>query len=110
MKIWRLTLLAEQRITEIALWTTGRFGRHQAIIYQDELIDRLNRLANGEPPQARSCDILMQGRHSAAKGLTYYRQGQHFIIMRETSERIDVLDFLHANSDLPKHIAKLAEH
>lgn len=108
MKTWRLTLHAEQRITEIALWTTGRFGRRQAIIYQGELIDRLNRLASGEPPQARSCDILMQGRRSA-KGLTYYRQGQHFIIMRETTERIDVLDFLHANSDLPLYIAKLAE-
>lgn len=107
MKTWRLTLHAEQRITEIALWTMGRFGRRQAITYQNELIDRLNRLARAEPPQARSCDVLMQGRHSG-RGLTYYRQGQHFIIMRETAERIDVLDFLHANSDLPMHIANFA--
>jgi len=108
VKIWRLTLHAEQRIADIALWTIGRFGRHQAIIYQEELIDRLNRLANSEPPKARSCDVLMQGKHSAT-GLTYYRQGQHFIIMRETAERIDVLDFLHASSDLPMHIARLTE-
>ena len=108
MKTWRLTLHAEERITEIALWTTGRFGRRQAIIYQDELIDRLNRLARGEPPHARSCDILMCGRYSV-KGLTYARQGQHFIIMRETADRIDVLDFLHVSADLPMHIAKLAE-
>lgn len=50
----------------------------------------------------------MQGKFSG-KGLTYCRQEQHFIIMRETAERIDVLDFLHANADLPMHIAKLAE-
>lgn len=108
MKTWRLTLHAEQRITDIALWTTGRFGRRQAILYQDELIDRLNRLARGEPPHARPCDILMQGRPSA-KGLTYARQGQHFIIMRETAGQIDVLDFLHVSADLPTHITKLAE-
>lgn len=108
MKTWRLTLHAEQRITDIAIWTTGRFGGRQAIHYRDELIDRLNRLANGEPPQPRSCDLLMQGKH-AATGLTYYRQGQHYIIMRETTDRIDVLDFLHANADLPMHLAKLAE-
>lgn len=108
MKTWRLTLHAEQRIAEIALWTTGRFGRSQAIAYRDELIDRLNRLAKGEPPHARPCDSLMQGKRSA-QGLSYYRQGQHFIIIRETEDRIDVLDFLHASSDLPEHIAHLAK-
>ncbi|NJO38197.1 MAG: type II toxin-antitoxin system RelE/ParE family toxin [Rhizobiales bacterium] len=107
MKPWRLTLQAEERIQDIARWTTARFGHRQAIVYRDKLIDRLNRLAQGEPPHARSCEILMKGR-SSAEGLKYYRQGQHYIIMRETAERIDVLDFLHVNVDLPAHVERLA--
>lgn len=107
MKAWRLTHDAEQRILDIALWTTLQFGRVQAVIYRDELIACLDRLAKGESPHAKPCAILMQGKHPA-EGLSYYRQGQHFIIMRETAERIDVLDFLHVNSDLPSRIARLS--
>lgn len=48
----------------------------------------------------------MQGQ-PAARGLLYYYEGSHYIIMRETDEKLDVLDFLHERSDLPKHIASL---
>lgn len=33
--------------------------------------------------------------------LFYFRWGGHFIIMWESVERIDIIDFLHARSDLP---------
>jgi len=58
------------------------------------------------PPCCRIVSgIVVQGRRSA-KGLTYNR---HFIIMRETAYRIDVLEFLLANAELPVQIAKLIE-
>ena len=106
MKPWRLTRHAEQRLTEIAEWTAKRFGAEQALAYQDALIERIKALASGDPPTARACEVLIQGQ-PAARGLLYYYEGSHYIILRESDEKLDVLDFLHERSDLPKHIASL---
>lgn len=44
---------------------------------------------------------------SKADGLTYYREGGHYIILRETEIMLEVLEFFHQNSNLPYHLEKL---
>lgn len=106
MKAWRLTRHAERRLTEIAEWTAKEFGHAQALAYQDALIERINSLAAGEAPHARPCEVLMH-RRRAAPGLLYYREGNHYVIMRETADMLEILDFLHERFDLAGHIEKL---
>ena len=49
----------------------------------------------------------MQGKRNAA-GLCYCREGSHFIVVRETATRIEVVDFIHQNRDLDRLIDRLA--
>tara|TARA_R110002167_G_scaffold323757_2_gene529771 strand:- start:60 stop:413 length:354 start_codon:yes stop_codon:yes gene_type:complete len=107
VKPWRLTHQAEQSLVEIAEWTVRRFGAEQALAYRDALIARLDALASGQPPHPRPCDLLMQGR-AAAAGLVFYREGGHYIVMRETEALLEVLDVLHERSDLSTHILRLS--
>ncbi|NNE56505.1 MAG: type II toxin-antitoxin system RelE/ParE family toxin [Hellea sp.] len=106
MKPWRLTPQAEHSLTEIFIWTIEIFGERQALTYQDVIIDRINMIANNQPPHPRPCAVLMPG-PSVADDLTYFREGGHYIILRETDKMVEVLDFLHQNSNLPAHIKRL---
>jgi plasmid stabilization system protein ParE len=108
VKSWQLTQHAERRLTEIAEWTAKQFGRAQALAYQDALIEQINLLAAGKPPHARSCEVLMHG-HRAAPGLLYYRERSHFIIMRKTADKPEILDFLYERVDLVSHIERLSK-
>jgi len=106
VKAWRLTPRAEDSLTEIFIWTIENFGERQAVAYQDGLIERIHHIAKGKPPHPRPCEVLMAGR-SGAEGLMYYREGGHYIILRETDDRLDVLEFLHQSSNLPAHLGRL---
>lgn len=89
------------------MWTAKEFGSAQALVYQDALIERINSLASGEAPHARTCEALLY-RRLAALGLLYYRAGNHYIIMRETADRLEIVDFLHERFDLAGYIEKLS--
>lgn len=106
MKPWRLTQRAEQSLIEIFIWTIENFGERQALSYKDGLIDRINMIANNEPPHPRSCAVLISGRADGGD-LSYFREGGHYIILRETNERFEVLEFLHQSSNLPDHLKRL---
>lgn len=106
MKRWRLTTQAEMTLADIAEWTARHFGVAQAIAYRDALIDRINKLASGQPPHGRPCDVLLRGKRSAA-GLRYYREGSHYLVFREREDTLVVLDFFHGHMDLDHHIAEL---
>ena len=106
MKLWRLTPQAEDSLVGIFTWTIENFGERQALSYRDGLIARINRLASGEPPHARPCAALMQGR-KGAENLTYYREGGHYIIMRDTDDVLEILEFFHQSSNLPFHLERL---
>jgi len=108
VKSWRLTRHAERRLTEIAERTVKEFGRAQALAYQEALIERINSLASGQAPHARSCEVLMRGRRLAS-GLLYYREGSHYIIIRETADTLEILDFLYERFDLVRHIERLSK-
>ncbi|MEE9330097.1 MAG: type II toxin-antitoxin system RelE/ParE family toxin [Parvularculaceae bacterium] len=106
MKPWRLTPHAEESLVDILTWTIENFGDRQALAYHDGLIARINKLASGAAPHAKSCALLMQGR-AGAEALTYYHEGGHYIIMRDTDELLEVLAFFHQNSNLPSHLEKI---
>lgn len=95
---------------EIFAWTLDRFGERQAIAYRDTLIERINAIAAGQPPHPRPCDLLM-GKNPGAKDLVYYREGGHYIVMRNvmrnSEEALIVLEFFHQATELPRHLEAL---
>ena len=106
MKAVVLSPAAEAALSDILEYSVGRWGAARAEAYKDQLLDRIRRLAGGELPHPKPCDVLMQGRRGA-KGLRYFREGRHFIIIRETAIRIEVVDFIHESRDLERQIEKL---
>ena len=107
MKTWRLTKAAEASLAEIAEYSAREFGEARASAYCEALLARLDAIAAGAPPHPRDCSVLMAGVSTAA-GLSYFREGGHFIILRIKDDRIDVLEFLHERSNLPFHIGRLS--
>ncbi len=108
MKEIRLTRRAQTRLEEIAAWTIEHFGTAQAEGYERRLIARLRALAAGQLPRGRPCDALVRG-EAGATGLCYFREGGHFIIYRETDDRIVVIDFVHGARDLEGILKELGE-
>ena len=99
MRGYRLSPQAEQTLEDIIGWTIDHFGIDQAARYKDQLISRLSTLAADDMPHGRSCNSLLAGKRDAVD-LEYYREGRHYIIYRNTSEGIFVLDFVHGSRDL----------
>lgn len=106
MKPWRLTRRAERSLVDIFAWTLSHFGERQAIAYRDALIERINAIAAGEPPHPLPCGLLMDG-HPGAKDLIFYREGGHYIVMRNSEQQLVVLEFFHQATDLPRHLEGL---
>jgi len=48
----------------------------------------------------------MQG-HASAENLLYYREGGHYIVMRDAEDALIVLEFFHQATDLPHHLQTL---
>ena len=41
--------------------------------------------------------------------LTYYREGSHFLILREKPETLEVVEILHGRMNLDEHLEGLAK-
>jgi toxin ParE1/3/4 len=104
---FRLSRQAEQTLENIIGWTIDHFGIEQAAKYKDQLISRLSTIATNDMPHGRSCNGLLAGKRNAVD-LEYYREGRHFIIYRNTSEGIFVLDFVHGSRDLESILHELS--
>jgi plasmid stabilization system protein ParE len=91
---------------DIAGWTLQAFGSRQAAVYEEDLIVRCNEIASGV---ARSYDCGVLADLEATETLRFARAGQHFILFVEEDERVIIIDFLHARSDLPKRLAMLQD-
>ena len=74
------------RSAGILEYTIEKFGEAQADAHTAQLAARIEALATGTGPRARPCELLMQGVGDAS-GLTCYREGSHFLILREKPER-----------------------
>ena len=99
---------ALDRLDGILNYTLKQVGVEQAERYAAQLVDRLTALAAGRGPNARPCALLMRDiRH--IRGLNYYREGSHYLILRETADTLELVEIFHARMDLDKHLRALAD-
>ena len=96
------------RFADILECTIRNFGEAQAHAYTAQLTARIEALAVGTGPRARPCELLMQGVRDASC-LTCYREGSHFLILREKSDTLEVVEILHGRMNLDEHLERLAE-
>ena len=95
------------RFADILEYTIRNFGEAQADAYTARLAARIEALAAGTGPGARRCELLMQGVRDAS-GLTFYREGSHFLILREKPDTLEVVEILHGRMNLEEHLERLA--
>ncbi|MEM6901635.1 MAG: type II toxin-antitoxin system RelE/ParE family toxin [Pseudomonadota bacterium] len=103
MKPFALSRSAEQRLGQIAGWTTSKYGHDKALKYQDQLIDTLNQLTDGKLPDGKPCAELLGEKH-ADRQVHYLLSGQHHIVYERQPDQIVVLDFIHRSMDLERHL------
>jgi len=72
------------------------------------LIARLEALASGQPPRAKPCGRLLQGRRDA-RGLSYYREGRHYLILRETADSLELVEVFHSQMNIETRLAELED-
>ena len=96
------------RFADILEYTIQNFGEAQAHACTAQLAARIEALAAGTGPRARRCELLMQGVRDAS-GLTCYREGSHFLILRENPETLEVVEILHERMNLDEHLERLAK-
>lgn len=96
------------RLADILAYSLERFGEAQAEAYSTRLAGRLEALATGEGPKARPCERLMRGVREAS-GLAFYREGSHFLILREKPEALEVVEIFHARMNIEAHLERLTE-
>lgn len=99
MKRVELTRNATEALADILQWTLDNFGLVQSEKYRKELMERIAKLAAGEPPSGRPLHYLI-GKVPEASDLLYYKVGRHLIIYRETPDSIAVGDFIHVVRDI----------
>ncbi len=96
------------RLAEIFDYTIERFGEAQADAYAARLTQRLTDLALGRGLAARPCERLMRDTREAA-GLTYVREGSHYLILRERRETLEVVEVFHERMNIEAHLERLLE-
>ena len=104
-KRWVLTRQADAALHDIAEWTVKNFGKRQALVYAEDLIEKCQALADAEAP-SRDCRILVDP--NLIENLRYAREGQHYIVFIDRPEQLIVIDFLHVRMDLPARLAALS--
>ncbi|MDE0172421.1 MAG: type II toxin-antitoxin system RelE/ParE family toxin [Defluviicoccus sp.] len=97
---------ALDRLADIIAYSIERFGLAQADAYAARLADRLEALAASQGPEARPCERLMRGVRDAS-GLTCYREGVHYLILREKTDALEVVEIFHERMDLEAHLEHL---
>ena len=98
----------EPGAADILEYTIQSLGEAQAHAHTAQLAARIEALAAGTGPRARRCELLMQGIRNAS-GLTYCREGSHFLILREKRDTLEVVEVLHGRMNLDEHLERLAK-
>ena len=94
------------RFADIFEYTIQNFGEAKAHAYTAQIAARIEAIAAGTGPRARRCELLMQGVRDAP-GLTCYREGSHFLILRENPDTLEVVEILHGRMNLDEHLETL---
>lgn len=94
-------------LENIFAWTIEHFGDAQAERYKNQLAARLVAAAAGEPPHPLPCERLLMGKRDAT-GLTYLREGRHFLVLRERAESLELVEVFHDRMNLEARLRELA--
>lgn len=97
---------ALDRLADIASYTWDQFGEIQAEAYLRKLSERLEAVATGIGSKPRSCDLLMRGLRDDA-GLTYLREGGHYLILRDKPDVLEVVEIFHERMNIDGHLRDL---
>ncbi len=97
---------ALDRLAELLAWTVERFGAAQAEAYGARLAGRLEALAAGEGPRAQPCERLMRGVREVS-GLAFYREGSHYLILRDGPETLEVVEIFHQRMNIEAHLERM---
>jgi toxin ParE1/3/4 len=104
---WRVRLgaIAEVDFANILKWTVENFGRQQAAVYRDILVQTIGELTKGPHVSgSRARDDIMPGLrtlHVARHG----RRGRHFLLYRIVEDGIiEIGRILHDQMDLQRHL------
>ena len=92
------------RLADIFAYSVDRFDEAEA--YAARLTARLEALAAGAGPMARPCERLIWGVREAS-GLTCFREGTHYLILREKPEALQVVEIFHERMDIEGHLERL---
>lgn len=93
-------------LEDILEWTIETFGDDQAQTYADRLARRLEAIAAGQPPHPRPCAVLLQGKRDVP-GLTCFREGMHYLILRETGHALELAEIFHERMNLDARLRNL---
>ena len=87
MSPYRLSILAELDLADIADYTTDMWGGKQAEVYLDSLVDCFVRIAK-TPELDRSCDFVHPG-------FRRIEQGKHVIFYKPDNDGVFISRVLH---------------
>jgi toxin ParE1/3/4 len=104
---WRIRLSqpAEHDFVAILHWTAEQFGRQQAAVYSQTLIDALSALSADQfVPDSHARDEIQPGLRSLHVARNQ-RRGRHLMLYRLAGQRtIDILRILHDSMDVGRHV------
>ncbi|EDM69411.1 hypothetical protein RAZWK3B_11752 [Roseobacter sp. AzwK-3b] len=97
-----MTEHAEQSLLEVALWTFETFGPRQADAYEQDILTKMDEIANGLA-HTQSCSVLLD--RDLREDVRFGRVGSHYLIYVELADSFVLLDVLHQSVDLPRRLA-----
>lgn len=90
------SVLAERDLTDIWLYTAGRWGEDQADHYLDRIAEALDLLAT-HPDIGSDCSDIRAGYRK-------FRAGRHLIFYRLADNTLYVVRVLHDQMDIERHL------
>ena len=93
-------------LEDILTWTIEQFGDNQAERYTGQLVARLEALASKQPPRTKPCSQLVQGGRDVPV-LSYYREGRHYLILRETDDSLELVEVFHSRMNIEARLSDL---
>lgn len=94
---------AETDLANIATWTAENYGKKQAEIYIDAILDTIDELSVGEPVRSKPRDEIAIGirtLHMTKRG----RRGRHLLVYKAGNERLTIVRILHDSMEVSRHL------
>ncbi len=94
---------AETDLANIAAWTAENYGKKQAEICIDAILDTIDELSVGEPVRSKPRDEIAIGirtLHMTKRG----RRGRHLLVYKAGNDRLTIVRILHDSMEVSRHL------